>query len=354
MPGLRAAALAALLAAGCPAHTLPPPTLAQAIEAIADDDCAAAEPMLHRLLDEERGDPAQLHHYLGVCRQTAGDLAGAEARYREALRVNPALYESINNLGVVLGEQGRHDESVAVLGMLVQAYPGEPEAHYNLGFEQAQAGDAEAALASFRRTAELDTCGVEALLQASEVLRGLGRLEERILVLEEAVRRRPGDGICAVALSRALREAGRMQDAVAPLVAAAADGANDASTVAAVALELRNLGRDDEALAAARGAMDRAGADGEALRVAALTFALIARAAGRGADAEAALREALDRLPGQPELSFFLGGLLAEQGRCDEAVPLLKAAHTAFAAADPASPQARETARALGACGAAP
>ncbi|MBI5489653.1 MAG: tetratricopeptide repeat protein [Deltaproteobacteria bacterium] len=354
MPSLRVAALAALVAAGCPAHTTPPPTMAQAVEAIADDDCAAAEPMLHRLLDEQLGDPAQLHHYLGVCRQTAGDLPGAEAHYREALRLNPALYESINNLGVVLGELGRHDEAVAVLGMLAQAYPDEPEAHYNLGFEQAQAGDLEGALASFRRAAELDTCGAQALLQESEVLRALGRLDERIEVLQEAVRRLPGDGICAVALARALREAGRQQEAVAPLLAAAADPANDASTVAAVALELRNLGHDDHALAAARGAIARAGGDDEALRVATLSYALIARAAGRGDDAEAVLREALVRLPGHRELSFFLGGLLAEQGRCDEAIPLLKAANAAFVSADPASPQARETTRALEACGAAP
>ena len=354
MPIPRAAALVVLLAAGCPARTTPPPSLARAVEHIADGDCDAAEPILRRLLDDQVVDPAQLHHYLGVCRQADRDLAGAESHYREALGLNPALFESINNLGVVLGELGRHDEAVAVLAMLAQAYPAEPSAHYNLGFEQAQAGDPEAALVSYRRAAELDTCGAEALLQASEVLRLLGRLDERIGVLLEAVGRVPGDAVSALALARALREAGRMQEAIAPLVAAVADPLNEAQALAAVALELRNLGHDDDALAAARAAIDRAGDDGEALRVSTLTFAVIARAAGRNEDAQAALREAIARQPGQPDFAFFLGGLLAEEGLCDEAIPLLKRAHAAYAADDPAGAQAGESARALEACGAPP
>ena len=354
MPIPRVAALAVLLAAGCPARTTPPPSLARAVEHIADGDCDAAEPILRRLLDEQLVDPAQLHHYLGVCRQADGDLAGAEPHYREALRINPALFESINNLGVVLGELGRHEEAVAVLGMLAQAYPAEPSAHYNLGFEQAQAGDLEAALTSFRRAAELDTCGADALLQASEMLRALGRLEERVEVLQEAVGRAPGDAVAALALARALREAGRMQEAIAPLVAAVSEETNDAQALAAVALELRNLGHDDDALAAAQAAIGRAGDDGEALRVATLTFAVIARAAGRNEDAQSALRAAIERQPGQPDFAFFLGGLLAEEGRCDEAIPLLKRAHGAYAAADPSGAQVRESARALEACGAPP
>jgi protein O-GlcNAc transferase len=326
--------------------------MARAVELVADGDCAAAAPQLRRMLDEQLADPAQLHHYLGVCLQGAGDLAGAEAEYRQALLLNPALFESLNNLGVVLGELGRHDESLAVLDMLVQAFPAEAAAHYNLGFEQAQAGDLEAALASFRKAAELDDCGTDALLQASELLRVLGREDERIAALQAAAGRVPGDGVVAVALARVLRAAGRNDEAVLALQDATGSAANNGQVLAALAFELRDLGRVDEALAVATTALERSVGDAEGSRIAALACAVIARGAGREAEAEAALRTGVERLPGEPGLAFFLGGLLAEQGRCDEATPVLKRALDAYAATAPEGPQATELRRALAACGA--
>ena len=324
--------------------------MARVVELMANDDCAAAEPLLRRLLDEQQGDPAGLHHYLGVCRQAQGDFAGAEEQYRAALRVNPALFESLNNLGVVLGELGRHDESVAVLAMVTQAYPSEASAFYNLGFEQAQTGDLEAAAASFRKAADLDTCGTDALLQASVVLAALGRTDEQLAVLDEAAGRAPGDGIVAVTRARALRAAGRLDDAAAALGEAAASPANDARVLAALAFEYRDLGRNDEALAAARTAIERAAQDDEGFRIATLAFAVLAHRAGLRDEAEAALRAGAERLPNQPDIALFLGGLLVERRLCDEAVPLLKRALDAYAAADPQGAEAAEARRGLEAC----
>jgi len=124
--------------------------------------------------------------------------------------------------------------------------------------------------------------------------------------------------------------------------------------VAALAFELRDLGRIDEALAAATEALARSVGDPEGSRIAALACAVIARGAGRPAEAEAALRVGVERLPDEPGLAFFLGGLLAEQGRCDEATPVLKRALEIYAASEPDGPQATELRRALAACGATP
>jgi len=351
-PPLAAPVLLCALAAACgPKTTGPAPSMAQAVEYIASEDCASAEPMLQRLLDEHLADPANLHHYLGVCRQSAGDLAGAELHYREALQRNPGLFESRNNLGVVLGEAGRHEESLAVLTELTQAFPEEPSGYYNLGFEQAESGELEGALASFRKSAELDTCGTEALLQASVVLEALGRPDDVIATLQEARQRAPQDGTVAVSLSRAFAAAGRPDEAVGVLDEVASSGTTDARVLSAVAFELRDLGRIDDGLAAARAGIDRA-TDDEGCRVATLAFAVIARQHDRRDDAEAVLRAGMARLPDEPDLAFFLGGLLAEQGGCVEAIPLLKRAQDAYAAEDPQSPRAREAGNALAACGA--
>ena len=47
------------------------------------------------------------HYNLGVALGSKGDLDGAIAEYREALRLNPNNDEAHVNLGVALGQQGR-------------------------------------------------------------------------------------------------------------------------------------------------------------------------------------------------------------------------------------------------------
>lgn len=344
------------LLAGCPTGPAEPraprPSLAQAIEYVARDDCANAEPMLERLLADHQGEPAELHHYLGVCNQARGELAGAVTHYKEALRRNPALFESRNNLGVVLGELGRHAEAIELLTGLTEAFPEEPSAFYNLGYEQAQAGDLEAALASLRKAAELDDCSPDALLQAGEVLAALGRHDERVEAMREAARRAPHDDVVRVSLSRALVDAGQRDEALAGLRALIADG-TDPRALAAAAFDLRDLEAVDDALAAARAGVDRA-SDDDGFRVAVLAFGVIARGHERRDEAIAVLQTAVARLPDDPAVALFLGAMLAEDRRCEEALPLLKRAHTAYAARDPAPPQAAEAQNALTSCGAAP
>lgn len=344
------------LLGGCPSEPREPreprPSLAQAIEYVARDDCAHAEPMLEQLLADHQGPPAELHHYLGVCRQARGDLNGATTHYKEALRRNPGLFESRNNLGVVLGELGRHVEAIELLTGLTEAFPEEPSAYYNLGYEQAQAGDLEGALASLRKAAELDDCSPDALLQAGEVLAALGRHDERVATLREAAQRAPQDDVVQVSLARALVAADQREEALETLRAVIAGG-TDPRALAAAAFDLRDLEALDDALAAARAGVERA-QDDDGFRVATLAFGVIARGADRRDEAFAVLQAGIARLPQDPAVALFLGAMLAEDRRCEEALPLLKRAHEAYAARDPAPPQATEARDALVSCGAAP
>jgi Flp pilus assembly protein TadD len=48
-------------------------------------------------------------------RYKAGDLAGAERGYRDALRLDPGLAPAWLRLGAVCGQTGRHDEAASAL-----------------------------------------------------------------------------------------------------------------------------------------------------------------------------------------------------------------------------------------------
>jgi protein O-GlcNAc transferase len=61
---------------------------------------------LRRAATLREGDPI-LHSNLGAAYRAAGQLAEAEACYREALRLQPDLAEAYNNLANILKSQGR-------------------------------------------------------------------------------------------------------------------------------------------------------------------------------------------------------------------------------------------------------
>ncbi len=92
---------------------------------------------------------AQDLFYEGTRRLAAGELAAAEAAFREALRLDPALAEASGNLGLVLDRAGRAAEAEAAYLHALALAPGQGETCTNLGvlwLEQQRLDDAEWAL----------------------------------------------------------------------------------------------------------------------------------------------------------------------------------------------------------------
>ncbi len=88
----------------------------------------------------------------GYYRYERGDLPGAEASLRKAIKADSGYQTAWVNLGLVLAEQGRYDEAQAAF----QNPLGEAAARYNVGMVLARQGDEAAARREFEAALRLD------------------------------------------------------------------------------------------------------------------------------------------------------------------------------------------------------
>lgn len=98
--------------------------------------------------------------------------AEAEAAFRQALELAPQNKSARINLGMLLGEAGRFDESLAEFRQAGT----EAEAQANLAYVKAQAGDLDGAVACYHRALSLDSSlkpVAEALIQLTQYQAGL-------------------------------------------------------------------------------------------------------------------------------------------------------------------------------------
>ncbi|HEY2250372.1 MAG TPA: CmcI family methyltransferase, partial [Planctomycetaceae bacterium] len=102
-----------------------------------------------------RPDQAEFYRYLGAVAQARGDLASAQANYRQALELNPDFTVAHNNLGNVYKELGQLDEAVACYLEAIEIQPDSPVAHNNLAVARTSQGKLHEAVASYRRGLEL-------------------------------------------------------------------------------------------------------------------------------------------------------------------------------------------------------
>lgn len=163
---------------------------------------------------------------LAMSHHNAGDLATAEAIYRQILTAFPNHFDSWNNLAVshhqrrqwqpamaafeqalrlqpnsamvltnrgeCLRQQRRLDLAIADLERATSLAPDSPDAWYNLGTVLDDAGSREKAIAALQRAVELRPAHVLSHLNLGATLLGLDRYSEGVVALEEALRLDPG------------------------------------------------------------------------------------------------------------------------------------------------------------------
>lgn len=230
---------------------------------------------------------------LGILLGRQGRYAEARLLFEDARRLEPGYAETLVNLGNIDDALRGPGSALAWFEQALAVDSNNPIAHFNAGFALERLGRREEALAHYRRTLEERPNTGAAHYNMANTLARLGRLDEAETHYRAAIALDPLDALALSNLGGVLTRTGRYAEALDVLRRAAALRPDDGQVMFNLGQTLLRLRRTDEAvaalLAAARARPDLPDAPRE--------LALAWRERGDRAGAESFLREALRRAP---------------------------------------------------------
>jgi protein O-GlcNAc transferase len=158
---------------------------------------------------------AEAHNDLGVVLGAQGRLTEAIACFEQAVTLKPGYAEAQLNLGNALRTLGKLDQAAASYEQALVIDPKLGIAHYNLGATRKQQGRTEQAIAHYRRAVALMPDFAEAHNNLGNALSELGRLDEAKAHCERALGLKPSFAGAHNNLANVLRELGRLDEALA-------------------------------------------------------------------------------------------------------------------------------------------
>ena len=201
---------------------------------------------------------AKAHNNMALASIDIGELELAEAHYRESLAIeaHPAIY---NDLGYVLERQGLPDEAAEQYRKSLELDPESASANYNLAASLTRAGEFAEAEHHFRAALKQEP-STQAHTGLGVVLSQLGRVDEAISSLHEAIEADPENAAAYDRLGTILVQQGSLEEAAA-IYRLLISNRPSAAAHRELAQVLVRLGRDDEARKALSDAeaMDRNG-----------------------------------------------------------------------------------------------
>jgi predicted O-linked N-acetylglucosamine transferase (SPINDLY family) len=218
----------------------------------------------------------------GNALEDAGDLARAEARYRDAVEAAPGHARAHLNLGIVLAASDDAEGAIAAYETVLAIEPAHPFGNYNY-----------ARLALLRG----DTAKAETLVAA-------------------ALRAKPDFPQALIVQSSVLEALGKSRQAIAALRTALALQPEDAGGWSSLASMLDGVGDTEEAIAAIRAALRLQPQDAGSW----FNLASMLHKTARPDEAEEALARALEDEPGNLAGLELSVGILRDQGRIEEAL----------------------------------
>ena len=87
----------------------------------------------------------------------SGDLARAEALYRQVLQADPAHVEALHLLGILAYQTRNYQNAVALLGQVIALMPNHADAHNNLGIVYKDLGQGDLAINCYRQAAAAES-----------------------------------------------------------------------------------------------------------------------------------------------------------------------------------------------------
>jgi Tfp pilus assembly protein PilF len=131
------------------------------------------------------------HQMLAEGMAKAGDPAGAERHYREAIRSRPSFKQAYNCLGHLLMIQGKQDEASRLLEKVLQIDPAYVPAMKNLGDVRMRQGSFGNALSLYQKAVLLGGDDPELLNNYGVALFFQGEKKEAVLKIHAALRQKP-------------------------------------------------------------------------------------------------------------------------------------------------------------------
>lgn len=155
----------------------------------------------------------EAHMNLGNLHADAGDIAQAEADFRQALSLEPRAVAARVNLAELLVRSGRPEEAEQLLRDGIVNNENEAALHHSLGLLLVRANRPDEALSELSKAASLQPDQARFVFVHAVALNSLGHADQAIQVLADAARRFPSDFDISWGLATILRDAGRLDEA---------------------------------------------------------------------------------------------------------------------------------------------
>ncbi|HEX3727058.1 MAG TPA: tetratricopeptide repeat protein, partial [Pirellulales bacterium] len=260
-----------------------------------------------------------------------GELAQAQAIYRQIVASDPGHAAAWHLLGVAAHQEGRHAEAVEHLSRAIALDAAQPDFHNHLGTACAALGDLERAELSFRHALGLSPADGQIHYNLATLLNLRGRPDEAIALYRRAIELAPSLAEAHFNLGNLLRERGDLAAAEPCFAAAVRARPGYAKALTNLAAVSNKLGKRAQARSAWQTAVDvyRRTLASDPRNIAALTgLGASLQGLEKFADARACYGRALELEPKNATALFNLASALFTEGDYRQAEAYFRRAAT--------------------------
>jgi len=172
-------------------------------------DLAAAE-AIYREVIADNEESADAQHLLGLVLHLTARNAEAEPHLRRAIALRPQAPEFHNSFGAVMIALSRRDEAYTAFEAALAIRVDLADAHYNLGYLDHAAGRLRKAVTRYRQSLEHNPDHVPAMINWGSVLMDQDRLKDANALFQRALKTNPGSIPAIKSKARVCRSTGNL------------------------------------------------------------------------------------------------------------------------------------------------